>query len=95
MNIQHHKKGNTGKFFISEQNKIVAQMTYTIEEDNMVIEHTLVDESLRGKDIGTHLVNEGVKFAKETGKMITPICTFAKKILEGNIQYKHVLASGY
>jgi predicted GNAT family acetyltransferase len=92
MNIQHYAKEQEGKFFIAEDSKIVAYMTYTVKSGNMVIEHTLVDESLRGKDIGSRLVSEGVKFAREKNMKIVPVCTYAKKLLERSKEYEDVLA---
>lgn len=92
MNIQHNEKAERGMFFIEEEGKKVAKMTYRLEEGKMVIDHTIVDESLRGKDIGAGLVNEGVRFARDKKLKIVPVCTYAKKILEEGAEFKDVLA---
>ncbi|HEX8334615.1 MAG TPA: GNAT family N-acetyltransferase [Segetibacter sp.] len=92
MNIQHDEQEQAGKFFIEEGSKTVAWMTYTVKSGNMVIEHTFVDESLRGKDVGARLVGEGVKIARQKNMKIVPVCTYAKKLLERSKEYDDVLA---
>ena len=92
MNIQHDEQQEEGMFFIEEEAKIVAKMTYKVRSGNMVIEHTLVDESLRGKDVGARLVGEGVNFARQKNMKIVPVCTYAKKLLERSKEYNDVLA---
>ena len=91
MEIQHDQQENKGMFFIENLGDNVAEMTYIIRDHNMVIEHTFVDESLRGKDIGLKLVNEAVRFSRDKGMKIIPKCTYAKKVLERDAQYKDVL----
>jgi predicted GNAT family acetyltransferase len=58
----------------------------------MVIEHTIVDEILRGRDIGSQLVKAGVTFARNKNIKIVPECTNAKKILERGKEFEDVLA---
>ena len=92
MNIEHDQQENSGTFFIDEAGKKVAQMTYKLEASTMTIDHTLVDESLRGNDIGAQLVNKGVKFAREKGMKIMPVCTYARKLMEKSNEYQDVLS---
>jgi uncharacterized protein len=92
MNIMHEVTGNNGIFFVKANDRNLAEMTYSLAEpDMMIIEHTWVDESLRGKSIGKQLVDDGVQFAAEHHYRIIPLCTFAKAVLEKkNDQHKNV-----
>lgn len=92
MEVQHDQKEKDGMFFIEDSGKKVAMMTYSLHNGKMVIEHTLVDESLRGKDIGVKLVNAAVKFGRDKGMKIISKCSYAKKVLERGEEYKDVLA---
>jgi predicted GNAT family acetyltransferase len=92
MDIKHDEQEQRGMFFIEEEGNKVAKMTYTMKDGNMVIEHTNVDEILRGKDIGSRLINAGVTFARNNNIKIVPVCTYAKKILERGNEYEDVLA---
>jgi predicted GNAT family acetyltransferase len=92
MNIQHDEQEQRGVFFIEHEGNRVARMTYSLKQGNMVVEHTIVDEALRGNDIGAQLVSEGVTFAREKNMKIVPVCTYAKKLLERSKEYEDVLA---
>ena len=93
MNVQHDQQETQGKFYVEENGDQVAIMTYKLNAGNIIIEHTTVDESLRGKNVGAQLVKEGVKFARDKKMKIIPVCTYAKRVLERGEEYKDVLAS--
>jgi len=78
--------------FIKEENRIyatntdkktVAEITfYEIENGVYNINHTFVDDSLRGQGIGSKLVEEAVKIIKERGAKVQATCPFASKWIE-------------
>jgi predicted GNAT family acetyltransferase len=84
MLIQHEEKENgKGSFFIMENDKRLAEMTYTMANKNLlIIDHTEVDEVLKGKNIGFQLVRQGVEFARENHLKIFPLCPFAKSVFD-------------
>jgi predicted GNAT family acetyltransferase len=66
MEIQFKDDGKKGQFFIESDGNIVAEMTYVWAGHNkIIIDHTLVDKSLQGKNIGKQLVHQAVLFARE------------------------------
>ena len=81
--------------FIKEENRIyatnidnetVAEVTfYEIENGVYNIDHTYVDDSLRGQGIGSKLVQEAVNTIKEKGAQIQATCPFASKWMEENM----------
>lgn len=91
MIILHREDGNEGAFYIEEKGKELAEMTYSKEKGKMVIQHTEVNKSLRGKNIGFQLVEQGVEYARKTHLKIVPVCKFAKKVIERNKQFADVL----
>ena len=92
MQIQREEHKNKGAFFIEENGEWIAEMTYNREgERKLVIDHTEVDESLRGKGIGEQLVEEAVKYARENNLLIKPVCPFVKSVLEKSEEYEDVL----
>lgn len=91
MAILHREDKNEGVFYLEENGETLAEMVYKKEKGKMIIQHTEVDESLRGKNIGFQLVERGVDYAKEAHWKIVPLCTFAKKVLERNKQFADVL----
>jgi predicted GNAT family acetyltransferase len=91
MLIQHEENGNEGKFYLEQSGEELAEMTYTIENGKMVIDHTEVAEPLRGKDIGFRLVEHGVEYAREENLKIVPICEYAQRVLETTEKFQDVL----
>jgi len=93
MTIQHKESGNRGRFFIEEEDDIVAEIVYANSgNDTIIIEHTEVDESLQGQNIGYELVHKTVEFARSRGLKIAPVCQFAKAVFDKKPDFADVLA---
>jgi len=83
MIIQHEEINHKGSFFIKQEDVLLAEMTYSIKDNNiMIINHTEVDDSLKGQKIGYLLVQHGVDFARSNHYKIIPLCSFAKVVFE-------------
>ena len=92
MKIKRQEHGKNGAFFIEEDGEWVAEMTYTREGvRKIVINHTAVSKTLKGKGIGKAMVDAAVKFARGKNLLIKPECSFAKKVLESSEEYEDVL----
>ena len=93
MKIQHKHSGSKGVFFILKGEEIVAELTYTISgEGQMIIEHTEVDEELRGDNLGYELVEKSVSYAREHHFKIIPLCTFANAIIRNKPEFSDILS---
>ena len=67
----------------NSNNKTIAEVTfYEIQNGIYNIDHTFVDDSLRGKGIGSELVQEAVNTIKQKNAKIQATCPFASKWLE-------------
>lgn len=91
MLILQKEENNKGSFYIEEEDNQLAEMTYSIEKDRMIIDHTEVDESLRGNNVGFQLVENGVNYAREKNLKIIPLCRFARKVIESTEGFQDVL----
>ena len=92
MNIQHTDNGKKGSFFIELDHKQVAEMTYVWAGDaKIIIDHTNVDEVLKGKGAGKQMIEKAVEFARNKHLKIIPLCTFAKSVFEKVKEYADVL----
>lgn len=95
MQILHEQKGNEGIFYVEgrEDEDIKAEMVYYMSAPaEMVIQHTEVDEDLRGQSIGYELVRHAVEFARQQNIKIIPMCSFAKSVFERKVEFTDVLA---
>lgn len=69
------KKG-TQRFYIGEsEDSRIAEITYTLNEDNhVVVDHTYVSEELRGQGIAKLLVKKIVSWAKQKDYTYLSLC---------------------
>lgn len=92
MQIQHKQSGNRGFFFVQpEGEEILAELTYLQHDDQMVIDHTEVNEALKGQSVGYQLVNTAVEYARTHHLKVIPVCTFAKAVFDKKPEYADVL----
>ena len=92
MVIKNKKVGTKGMFYVNNDEKIVAEMVYTMPSpDKMIIEHTEVDDALRGKNVGMQLVNTAVEYARANNIKIIPLCPFAKSVFDRKPELHDVL----
>ncbi len=93
MKIQQSENGNQGKFFIEDDDRQIALMTFQKTGDGVItIDHTEVDPNFRGEGLGEDLVAAGVKYARENRLKIVPTCRFAKKVIDDAPEFQDVLA---
>ena len=92
MLIQNKKTGTKGKFYIEQEGKIIAEMVYSMPSANkMIVEHTEVDDSLKGKNVGKQLVHHMVGFARANHVKVIPLCPFTNAIIKRTSEYQDIL----
>jgi uncharacterized protein len=92
MLIQHKQVGKKGMFFIGQEGEILAELVYSMVNDNkMIVEHTEVDDSLAGKGVGLQLVKTVVDYARKNHITIIPLCPFAKSVFDKKPELRDVL----
>ena len=71
----------------------LAEMTYTVAGSRVIIDHTDVDDRLRGTGAGKKLVAAAVEWArKDKSVRLMPLCPFARSVFEKTPEYADVLA---
>lgn len=79
-NLSHNKI-----FMNDSSGKIIAEVTFpNFDNNTIIIDHTFVDDSLRGQGIAAKLMLEVVKYAKSNNKKIKASCSYAVKWFEKN-----------
>ena len=92
MEILQKEDGSKGMFYIEQEGKLVAEMTYVwAGKDKIIIDHTAVDDILRGKSAGKQMVTKAVEFARTKGIKILPLCPFAKSVFDKVKEFNDVL----
>jgi len=76
-------KKEDGRIYYESEGKLLAEITYFKVKDNIYeINHTFVDESLRGQGIASKLVEEAIEDIRSKNGKITASCSYAKSYLE-------------
>jgi len=75
-----------GRIYMNDDaGEMIAEVTFTELDDNTIlVDHTFVDDSLRGQGIAAKLMLEVIKYAKENNKNIKATCSYALKWFEKN-----------
>lgn len=93
ISIERAEEDGRGTFFVAKQGIRLAQMTYSRASDNLVIlDHTEVDDRLRGLGVGRKLLDALVGWARETGTKLIVTCPYAKAQFERDPSIRDVLS---
>ncbi|WP_124979490.1 GNAT family N-acetyltransferase [Nonlabens xiamenensis] len=88
--IQHSENDSRGIFYIKQDHQTIAELTYSINDDVMVIDHTEVQPSQEGKGLGSRLVKRIYEFANENKRKINPLCPFAEVVFDRHSEWNHL-----
>lgn len=76
--IQHQETDHRGAFYVERDGKRLAEMTYSRANATLIIiDHTEVDESLKGQGVGRRLLDTLVHWARQTHTKVMATCPFA------------------
>jgi len=92
LEIKLEQSATKGSFYVEENGQRLATMTFSKAGDSLIIiDHTEVSDSLRGKNVGKQLVAAAVEHARKNNLKIIPLCPFAKSVFDGVKKYQDVL----
>jgi hypothetical protein len=93
MDIKQEDNGKKGKFYIELSGIQEAQMTYAYAgSDKIIIDHTEVNDKLKGQSAGYKLVEAAVVFTRKKDIKIIPLCPFAAAVFKKKHEYSDRLA---
>lgn len=91
LEVQVKEAQSKGSFFIENEGKVLAEMTFSkAGTERIIIDHTEVDESLRGKGAGLKLLESAVNYVRKRNIKLLPLCPFAKATLQKHPEWKDV-----
>lgn len=77
---------------MDEEEKVIAQVTFPAVDENTVdIDHTFVDDSLRGQGVAGKLMEAAARYLKEHEKKAVLTCSYAVKWFEKHPEYEDVV----
>lgn len=91
--ISHLETERNGLFEAWMDDVHVGELTYQrTTPERMIIDHTRVFEGFEGQGIARQLVMAVVNYARQNGRTIIPVCSYARNVLTRTNDYKDVLA---
>jgi predicted GNAT family acetyltransferase len=91
--VTHIRTDHKGAFVMELDGKRLAEMTYTVAGSRVIIDHTTVDDALRGTGAGKKLVEAAVQWARAENVKLLPLCPYAKSVFDKTPAYADVLAA--
>jgi predicted GNAT family acetyltransferase len=90
--VLHVPDEHRGAFVFTIDGKRLAEMTYSVAGDHqIIIDHTSVDDALRGTGAGKKLLAALIDWARAERKKVIPLCPFAKSVFEKTPEFRDVL----
>jgi hypothetical protein len=90
--IRHVASGHRGAFLVERDGKRLAELTYTVAGSRIILDHTQVDDALRGTGAGARLVGAAVEWARADHVKLLPLCPYARSVFDKTPAYADVLA---
>lgn len=78
-------------FIEDESGKMMAEVTFPVAEGVATIDHTFVDDSLRGQGIAGKLMQATADYLKEAGLKVHPVCSYAVSWFEKHGEYRDMV----
>ncbi len=73
--------------------QLLAEVTFPVSGENTVdINHTFVDESLRGQGMAGQLLQRAADRIRQDGKRAVPTCSYAIRWFEKHPEYADILS---
>ena len=92
--IQQKETEGKGMFFIEKDGEMVAQLTYTKDENNvMTLDHTETEPDETGQGLASSLVKHSVEYARKNNLKIDPLCEYAAAQFKRHESYREVQAT--
>jgi len=93
MEFTHTTNENFGSFRVAIAQEIVGELTYFLEDGEavIIIDHTWIEPTHRGKGIGDLLVIKAIDYARENQLKINPTCSFVVRFFGKHPEYSDLL----
>ena len=93
MIIKHDQSETKGIFEAIEEGVKIGEMTYSVAgTDKIIIDRTEVSPESKGQGVGKIMLGKAVEYARDHQLKILPLCPFAKRMFEKDVDIRDVLA---
>lgn len=91
LRIEREEAAGQGAFFVTKDGARLGEMAFTrLGEKRVLVEHTEVDDSLRGMGVARKLLDALVAWARATHTQVSATCPYARAQLEKDASLQDV-----
>lgn len=92
IHFEHSEENAKGMFIMTIAGEDAANMTYSrMDANNVIVDHTAVAPTMKGKGVGKQIVQHLVDWARENNQKVLPLCPFAKSVIDRNPEMQDIL----
>jgi len=92
--LSHERHDGSGRFVLSLEGRRVGELLYAARSPGVVaVNHTEVDDSLRGSGAAKKLVEAVVDWARAENVKLVPRCSYVRAVLARTPAWQDVLAA--
>ena len=90
--LEVRKNEERSRYELLDGDEVVAIADYQVRDDVVVLPHTVVDPSRRGRGLGEHVVRQALDDVRSEGRKVLPACWFVAEFIELHPEYGDLLA---
>jgi predicted GNAT family acetyltransferase len=93
MAVEHDERDGRGAFFVMRGGERVGEMTYSrVDAGLIIVDHTEVDDSLKGQGVARRLLDALVAWARESRTRVMATCPYALAQFQKDASIRDVYA---
>lgn len=82
--------GDAFAFRYEQDGKMLAEITWTMLGEVMIMDHTFVSDELRGQGVAKKLLDRTADYAREKGLKMEPVCSYVVSAFDRYEEYSDV-----
>ncbi|MCU1485875.1 MAG: acetyltransferase [Actinomycetia bacterium] len=82
-----------GRYELLVDGELVGTADFRLDEERVVLPHTVIDASRRGQGLGAILVKGALDDIRHAGRTVVPVCWYVAQYLDEHPQERDLLAA--
>jgi len=91
MEIIQEESESNGKLIAMDQGNQIGELTYSVNQDFIIADHTGINEDYKGKGVGKELFLALVEHLRQNSRKVMPLCPFVKAMFKRHTNMHDVL----
>lgn len=92
MDTRVTRDDQAGRYELHVEGRVVGVADYSVDGDRVVMPHTVIDPSQRGRGLAAILVAHALDDIRAEGRRVVPTCWYVAEFIDRNPDYADLLA---